>query len=252
MGGLPDIFKIPDVARKALVTPNQPTGCQPHHAAVGLSSSGDAEDIDAEIVVAAEDELETGKQKRRPNQQEEGETTASAERDERRKQSVNVLITSNSLNSKRNWQAKKCRVGASAETSCAESKVLITITSNAPHGTSWRSEIDTSRKRRISRDYPGMEMGMAEHWAVQRSCECAREIASWITAGSIAARGSALTDCAIGREWCVLGQELEQCEVQQTREDESGVDWEVVLARARADTSNKGLIVRRKSDHEAQ
>ncbi|KAJ7077588.1 hypothetical protein C8R43DRAFT_966081 [Mycena crocata] len=115
-GGLPDIFKIPDVARKALVTPNQPTGCQPHHAAVGLSSSGDAEDIDAEIVVTAEDELETGKQKRWPNQQsvnfwrdandkgddldvpglEEGETTASAERGERRKQSVNLLITSNS------------------------------------------------------------------------------------------------------------------------------------------------------------
>ncbi|KAJ7161482.1 hypothetical protein C8R43DRAFT_947675 [Mycena crocata] len=116
MGGLPDIFKIPDVARKALVTPNQPTGCQPHHAAIGLSSSGDAEDIDAEIVVTAEDELETGKQKRWPNQQsvnfwrdandkgddldvpgEEGETTASIERGERRKQSVNLLITSNSI-----------------------------------------------------------------------------------------------------------------------------------------------------------
>ncbi|KAJ7182819.1 hypothetical protein C8R43DRAFT_1101090 [Mycena crocata] len=102
MGGLPDIFKIPDVARKALVTPNQPTGCQPHHAAVGLSSSGDAEDIDAEIVVAAEDELETGKQKRWPNQQEEGETTASAECGERRKQSVNLLIPSNSYSNR--WQ----------------------------------------------------------------------------------------------------------------------------------------------------
>ncbi|KAJ7124638.1 hypothetical protein C8R43DRAFT_958691 [Mycena crocata] len=52
----------------------------------GKLSSGDAEDVDAEIDVAAEDELGTGKRKRRPNQQypivmldepEEGETSAS-------------------------------------------------------------------------------------------------------------------------------------------------------------------------------
>ncbi|KAJ7883609.1 hypothetical protein B0H13DRAFT_1890313 [Mycena leptocephala] len=37
-------------------------------AAVGLGSCGDAEDVDAEIVVADEGELATGKRKRRPNQ----------------------------------------------------------------------------------------------------------------------------------------------------------------------------------------